>query len=344
MTTTADRASRKPRPRSRRRGRPRSPRRPGPRSRRRGGAGDQRLRLGQAAPETGRASDAGRGRDAGLGRASASTALATPLDLLLADAGAQPAAPLPPGHVRRQVHRRARAPPPHGRRARGRAGLELARVGLGRSELGPDAKDRRFTEEAWARNPALQAHPAGLPRRGRGRARPGRRRRARLGRRPADGLHRRQPRRGRGPQQQPVPQPQGDQADARHRRRQPRRGRPALRARLRHRPAGAVDGRARRVRGRRRHRGDARRGGAAHRRLRADPVHPADPQGPLGAAADRAADDQQVLRDRPRRAAQPGRAPGRRTASRSSASPGATPTPGTPTGAWTPTARRSSRR
>ena len=91
-------------------------------------------------------------------------------------------------------------------------------------------------------------------------------------------------------------------------------------------------------------RGDARRRRAAHRRLRADPVHPADPQGARGAAADRAADDQQVLRHRPRRAAQPRRAPRRRAASRSTASPGATPTPGTPTGAWTPTARRSSRR
>ena len=93
-----------------------------------------------------------------------------------------------------------------------------------------------------------------------------------------------------------------------------------------------------------RHRGHPGGGGAAHRHVRADPVHPADAQGAHGPAADRAADDQQVLRDRPRRAAQPGRAPGRQRASRSTASPGATPTPGTPTGAWTATARRSSRR
>ena len=130
----------------------------------------------------------------------------------------------------------------------------------------------------------------------------------------------------------------------RHRRRQPGRGRPPLRPRLRQRPAGALDGRARRVRGRRRHRGDPGDGGAAHRRLRADPVHPADPQGPRGPAADRAADDQQVLR----RSTSPSSAAWSSTsspaASRSTASPGATPTPGTPTGASTPTARRSSRR
>ena len=48
-------------------------------------------------------------------------------------------------------------------------------------------------------------------------------------------------------------------------------------ARLRHPAAGAVDGRARRLRGGRRPRGHPGRGGAAHRRLRADPVHPARP-------------------------------------------------------------------
>ena len=53
------------------------------------------------------------------------------------------------------------------------------------------------------------------------------------------------------------------------------------------------------------------RGGAAHRRVRADPVHAADRRGPRGPAADRAADDQQVLRPRPRPGPQPGRVPRR---------------------------------
>ena len=103
---------------------------------------------------------------------------------------------------------------------------ELTRVGLGRSRLAPAEKDRRFTEEAWARNPLFKRTLQGYLAARRGRPRPGRRRRPRLGRRPADPLHRRQPGRGGRPQQQPVPQPQGPQAHPRHRRRQPRRGRP----------------------------------------------------------------------------------------------------------------------
>ena len=116
---------------------------------------------------------------------------------------------------------------------------ELAKVGVGRSELEPHEKDRRFAEEALGQEPAVQAHPAGLPRDGGRHARPGRRRRARLGRRAADGLHRRQPRRGVRAEQQPVPEPQGAQAGDRHRRRQPGRGRSPLRPRLRDRSAGA---------------------------------------------------------------------------------------------------------
>ena len=34
---------------------------------------------------------------------------------------------------------------------------ELAKVGVGRSELAPHEKDRRFSEEGWAKNPVLQA-------------------------------------------------------------------------------------------------------------------------------------------------------------------------------------------
>ena len=62
-------------------------------------------------------------------------------------------------------------------------------------------------------------------------------------------------------------------------------------------------------RGGREHRRDAGRGRAAHRGVRADPVRAADRAGPRGAAADRAADDQQVLRPRPGAEPQPGRVP-----------------------------------
>ncbi len=42
--------------------------------------------------------------------------------------------------------------------ARRTAGLaaELVKVGAGRSELAPHEKDRRFTEDAWAKNPFLK--------------------------------------------------------------------------------------------------------------------------------------------------------------------------------------------
>ena len=94
-----------------------------------------------------------------------------------------------------------------------------------------------------------------------------------------------------------------------------------------------------------RHRGDARaRWCCAPTMFELIQYTAADREGARRPAADRAADDQQVLRHRPRRGAQPGRAPASAAASRSSASPGATPTPGTPTGASTPTARRSSTR
>ena len=61
------------------------------------------------------------------------------------------------------------------------------------------------------------------------------------------------------------------------------------------------------VRGRREPRAHARHGRAAHRGLRADPVRAADRAGARGPAAVRAADDQQVLRARPRAGPQPGR-------------------------------------
>jgi polyhydroxyalkanoate synthase len=83
-------------------------------------------------------------------------ATAGPLDLLLADAASSPLRRFVPGMsgIRFTVGL-AR----HPRRVLGRtAGLaaELTRVGLGRSEIEPGAKDRRFTEDAWTKNPFLR--------------------------------------------------------------------------------------------------------------------------------------------------------------------------------------------
>ncbi len=87
-----------------------------------------------------------------------------------------------------------------------------------------------------------------------------------------------------------------------------------------------------------------RRGRAPRAGVRADPVPAADRVGAPAAGVDRAADDQQVLRPRPRTAAQPDRVPGRRRASGVRdvlAQPGR---PAQRAGASTATARRSSTR
>jgi polyhydroxyalkanoate synthase len=82
-----------------------------------------------------------------------STELSSPLDLLLADAAQSPLRRFLPGMSGvRFAAALARRP----QKVLGRAvelGTELARVGVGTSELEPHPKDRRFSEEAWARNP-----------------------------------------------------------------------------------------------------------------------------------------------------------------------------------------------
>ncbi len=83
-------------------------------------------------------------------------ALAAPLDLLLADAATSPLRRFIPGWSGvRMAAGLARRP---GRVAGRAAGLtaELARVGAGRSEVEPDPKDRRFTDEAWEKNPLFR--------------------------------------------------------------------------------------------------------------------------------------------------------------------------------------------
>ncbi len=87
---------------------------------------------------------------------SASTALATPLDLLLADAGTSPVRRFVPGMSGvKFTAGLVRHPRVVARRTAGLA-QELTRVGLGRSRLAPGEKDRRFSEEAWAKNPVFK--------------------------------------------------------------------------------------------------------------------------------------------------------------------------------------------
>jgi class II poly(R)-hydroxyalkanoic acid synthase len=81
---------------------------------------------------------------------------AAPLDLLLTDAASGPVRRFLPGTsgVRFAAHL-ARRPG----RVAGRAAhlvTELARVGVGRSDLAPHAKDRRFSDEGWSGNPLLR--------------------------------------------------------------------------------------------------------------------------------------------------------------------------------------------
>ncbi len=79
--------------------------------------------------------------------------LSSPLDLLLSDAAQGPLRRFLPGMSGvRFTASLARRP----QKVLGRAlglGRELARVGVGRSQLEPHPKDRRFGEEAWSRNP-----------------------------------------------------------------------------------------------------------------------------------------------------------------------------------------------
>ena len=87
---------------------------------------------------------------------SAGTALASPLDLLLATASTGPLRRFIPGMS--GVSFTAGLARHPGLVARRTAALayELTRIGLGRSQLAPGEKDRRFSEEAWAKNPAFK--------------------------------------------------------------------------------------------------------------------------------------------------------------------------------------------
>jgi polyhydroxyalkanoate synthase len=81
---------------------------------------------------------------------------AAPFDLLLSDAARSPLRRFMPGMSGvRFTTRLARRPVRVVRRGAGLVG-ELAKVGIGRSELEAHEKDRRFTDEGWAKNPLFK--------------------------------------------------------------------------------------------------------------------------------------------------------------------------------------------
>ena len=87
---------------------------------------------------------------------SASAALATPLDLLLAHASTGPIRRFIPGMSGvKFTAGLVRHPQVIAKRTAGLA-YELTRVGLGRSRMAPHEKDRRFSEEAWDKNPVFK--------------------------------------------------------------------------------------------------------------------------------------------------------------------------------------------
>ena len=238
---------------------------------------------------------------------AAADAAAAPLDLLLTDAALGVLNRVNPGGSGlRLAAALAARPRLVAGRTRNLLG-ELARIAAGTSQVQSAAVQR----PGMGGEPAAAPGAAGLPG---GRADgggPGAGRGPGLVRHRTGRLRAAQPDRRAGAEQQPGAQPGGAEGGDRHRRRQRPGGPAALRRRHGEPAADTIDGGAGRVRGRGGSRGHARGGGAADRRVRADPVPPGHARGPADPAADRPADDQQVLRDRPGPRPQHGRVPGR---------------------------------
>ena len=218
---------------------------------------------------------------------------------------------MPAGAAARTAAGLARRP----RRPAARAktlGAELARVATGRSQLRPAPGDRRFADGRGSTNPLLRSLLQALPRGGRRGRRPDRRRRAGLARRAPGALRGRQRARRAGADELPADQPRRPARDRRPRRDEPGARRPALVRDVSRSPRLPASVDTSELLGRREPGDERGLGRPAHRRVRADPVPAAHARGPRGPDVDRPADDQQVLRARPRARAQPGRAPARR--------------------------------
>lgn len=76
-----------------------------------------------------------------------------PLDLLLADAGRSPLRRFIPGMPGVRLALALARRPERLLRRTVNLSVELIKVGVGTSQVAPETKDRRFSEEAWSRNP-----------------------------------------------------------------------------------------------------------------------------------------------------------------------------------------------
>lgn len=94
--------------------------------------------------------------DAARGMGGDNADVAAPLDSLLIAGALGPLRRLVPGRAgARMALRLAAKPRVVANRVAGTAG-ELAKVAVGRSDLAPEQKDRRFTDPAWSGNPVLR--------------------------------------------------------------------------------------------------------------------------------------------------------------------------------------------